>query len=135
MRQSGRSTPPEMQAHFLPSPTPALVLLNEHKTGVPQCRQLNMQKKQTTSSASHPPTQAGSKGCDSIPTAAEERLLTVGEVARILHYSRSMIYWLSQRGDLPSVRLDRLHRFRARDVRQFMERLSREQQTRMKNAK
>ena len=55
-------------------------------------------------------------------TAPEERLLTIGEVARILHVSRSPIYWLIQRGDLPTLRNRRLLRFRLNDVQRCIKR-------------
>jgi excisionase family DNA binding protein len=51
-----------------------------------------------------------------------DRLLTVLEVARILHVSRSLIYWLIERGDLPTVRIRRALRFRPEDVQAYIHR-------------
>ena len=45
-----------------------------------------------------------------------DRLLTADEVARILHVSRTLVYWLIERGDLPAVRFGRALRFRREDV-------------------
>lgn len=80
-----------------------------------------MQRKQTTSAKHTPSKRAGSKAADRAPSALEERLLTVGEVARILHISRSLMYELTQRGDLPSVRIGRVLRFRADDIRRYIQ--------------
>lgn len=49
-----------------------------------------------------------------------DRLLTAPEVARILHVSRTLIYWLIGRGDLPTVRIGHALRFRSEDVRAYI---------------
>ncbi len=49
-----------------------------------------------------------------------ERLLTIGEVARILHASRSFVYALLRSGELPSFSLRRLRRIRATDLDEFV---------------
>jgi excisionase family DNA binding protein len=49
-----------------------------------------------------------------------DRLLTILEVARILHVSRSLMYWLIARGDLPTVRIGRAVRFRPEDVQAYI---------------
>ena len=81
-----------------------------------------MGKKQTTSSKRASPTYAGSKASDSGLTALEERLLTVSDVARLLNLSRSGIYYLIQRGDLPSIRLGaHLLRFRPTEILRYLQ--------------
>lgn len=78
-----------------------------------------------TASRNRPTTKrAGSKARDAVPTALAEGLLTPDEVARILHISRSMVYWLFRRGDLPNVRVNRLYRVRVADVRRYIDRHS-----------
>jgi excisionase family DNA binding protein len=47
-------------------------------------------------------------------------LLTAPEVARILNVSRSLIYWLIQRGELPTVRIRRALRFRSEDIQDYI---------------
>jgi excisionase family DNA binding protein len=80
-----------------------------------------MQKKQTAST-NHPPAQrAGSKAADIAPSALVERLLNAEEVARILHVSRSTIYVLIQRGDLPAVHIGSLLRFLRRDIQHYIQ--------------
>jgi excisionase family DNA binding protein len=49
------------------------------------------------------------------------RLLDTRETARILHVSRSLIYWLIKHGDLPTVRIRRALRFRFQDVQAYIE--------------
>ncbi len=49
-----------------------------------------------------------------------DRLLTIVEVARILHVSRTLIYWLIGRGDLPTVRIGHALRFRSEDVQAYI---------------
>jgi excisionase family DNA binding protein len=50
------------------------------------------------------------------------RLLTVTEVARILAVSRSSVYRLVERGELPRVRVGGSARFRAADIEALIER-------------
>ncbi len=50
----------------------------------------------------------------------EERLLTISEVARILHVSRSLVYWLIYGGRLPTLRIRHALRFRKQDVEQYI---------------
>ncbi len=47
-------------------------------------------------------------------------ILSVSDVTRILHVSRSLLYELVQRGDLPALRIGRRVLFRARDVEAFL---------------
>lgn len=49
------------------------------------------------------------------------RLLNAREAARILHVSRSLIYWLIAHGDLPTVRIRRALRFRFQDIQAYIE--------------
>ena len=49
-----------------------------------------------------------------------DRLLTTPEVARFLHVSRSLIYWLIERGDLPTVHIGHALRFRRGDVQAYI---------------
>ncbi len=79
-----------------------------------------MQKKQTTLMHIHPATRAGSWERGDDPSTQEERLLTADEVARILHVSRSTIYGLIRRGDLPFIRVRTMKRFRLPDVERFI---------------
>ncbi len=51
-----------------------------------------------------------------------QRLLTVSEVARLLHVSRTLVYWLIQRRKLRTVRINRALRFRPEDVQDFIRR-------------
>ncbi len=51
-----------------------------------------------------------------------DRLLTIAEVARTLHVSRSLIYWLIGGGELPTVRIGRALRFRSEDVQAYIRR-------------
>ena len=48
------------------------------------------------------------------------RLLTVGEVARQLCLSQSMVYALVRRGDLAAVRIGTAVRFREQDIETFV---------------
>jgi excisionase family DNA binding protein len=52
--------------------------------------------------------------------APGDGLLTAVEVARLLRISRSAVYKLMQRGDLPSLLVGRLRRIRARDVERYL---------------
>ncbi len=47
-------------------------------------------------------------------------LLTIPDVARILHSSRSFVYTLLRSGELPSISIRRLRRVRARDLDEFI---------------
>ena len=48
-------------------------------------------------------------------------LHTVPDVARYLKMSRSMIYLLMERGELPYVKIGRTRRVKAEDVKQLVE--------------
>lgn len=85
-----------------------------------------MHKKQTTLRHSQPVKRTGSWERGDDPSTQEERLLTAGEVARILHVSRSFIYYLVRRGDLPFLRIRSAVRFRDRDIRRYIEKRARE---------
>jgi excisionase family DNA binding protein len=65
---------------------------------------------------------SGSKANDARPLTLAERLLTVREVARILHISRSMVYYLVLRGDLPSFKIGSARRIRRRDLQGYLAR-------------
>jgi len=67
---------------------------------------------------------AGSKANDLHPLTLAERLLTAKEVARILHLSRSMVYKLAFRGDLPSLKIGSARRFRRHDLQRYLARNS-----------
>ncbi len=54
--------------------------------------------------------------------AVEERLLTGMDVARRLGISKTKAYLLLQRGDIPSVKLDRNVRVRQQDVEEYIRR-------------
>lgn len=54
--------------------------------------------------------------------AVEEILLTGTEVARQLRISRAKVYWLIQRGEIPSVRMGRNVRVRQRDIEEYIRR-------------
>ncbi len=49
------------------------------------------------------------------------RLLNAHEAARILHVSRSLIYWLIAHGDLPTGRIRRALRFRFQDIQAYID--------------
>ena len=67
---------------------------------------------------------AGSKANDLRPLTLAERLLTVKEVAGLLHISRSAVYNLVSRGDLPSLKIGYARRIRRRDLQRYMARSS-----------
>jgi excisionase family DNA binding protein len=50
----------------------------------------------------------------------QENLLTVGEVAQILHFSRSYIYWLMRRGELKSLRFGTSARIHPDDLETYI---------------
>ncbi len=52
----------------------------------------------------------------------EEILLTGTEVAQRLRISRAKVYWLIQRGELPSVRMGRNVRVRQQDIDEYIRR-------------
>ncbi len=52
----------------------------------------------------------------------EYQLLTVNQAARRLNISRSAVYALIDRGDLPAIRLGRVIRFRPEDVEDLYKR-------------
>jgi len=54
----------------------------------------------------------------------DEGLLTASEVARILHVTRSYVYSLMYRGDLPGLKVGYARRFRREDLRRFLGRQS-----------
>jgi excisionase family DNA binding protein len=47
-------------------------------------------------------------------------LLTASEVARMLRISRSQVYRLMDRGDLPGLKVGYARRFRREEVRRFI---------------
>ena len=79
-----------------------------------------MRQKQTTSSKTLSPKTTGSKASDFGLNALEERLLRWSDVARMLHLSRSGVYYLVSRGDLPAFRIGRALRFRPDEVRRYL---------------
>jgi len=81
-----------------------------------------MHEKQTTPKAPPLRRTAGSWATDSVPSALAERLLTVGEVARLLRVSRNTVYYMIRCGDLPTVRVKNMLRLRGRDVPRYMQR-------------
>jgi excisionase family DNA binding protein len=83
-----------------------------------------MHKKQTTLRHSQAAKRAGSRARGDDPSTPEERLLTAGEVARILHVSRSMVHRLVERGDLPSLRIGFARRFRLRNLQRYIQKQS-----------
>ncbi|HTP03434.1 MAG TPA: helix-turn-helix domain-containing protein [Anaerolineales bacterium] len=50
-----------------------------------------------------------------------ERLLDAGDVADILHVSRSMVYRLIEEGNLSPIRIGHALRFRQKDVQAYIE--------------
>ncbi len=56
---------------------------------------------------------------DTIPLEPGQ-LLTAEEVAHFLQISRSLVFRLVQRGDLPALRVGHLLRFRMQDVQQYI---------------
>jgi hypothetical protein len=54
----------------------------------------------------------------------KEKLLKGGEVAEILHVSRSFAYLLMKRGDIPTVRIHDAIRVRPKDLERFIRELS-----------
>lgn len=50
----------------------------------------------------------------------EVRLLNIREVAEILHVSRTLVYSLLQKGDIPSVRIERMIRVRPEDLERYI---------------
>jgi excisionase family DNA binding protein len=79
---------------------------------------------QTISNKRPPFPGAGSKANDARPLTLAERLLTANEVAGILHISRSMVYHLVFRGDLPSLKIGSARRFRRHDLQRYLARHS-----------
>jgi excisionase family DNA binding protein len=79
-----------------------------------------MRKKQTTSKSLPPFGYAGSRARDFDPAASAERLLTAGEVARVLRVSRSTVYDLIRGGSLPAVRVGDVLRVRTRAVQAYV---------------
>lgn len=79
-----------------------------------------MQRSQTTSARQPTARRTGSMERVDHATAMDERLLTADEVARTLHLSRSFLYKLIRRGDLPSLRLRGALRIRSSDVLHFL---------------
>ncbi len=71
-----------------------------------------------------PLKQAVSEANVTRPLTLTEGLLTAAEVARILQISRSMVYYLVRRGDLPSVKIGRLRRIHRDDVQEYFRRHS-----------
>ena len=54
------------------------------------------------------------------PSLEDEHLISLNEAAKLLHISRSSVYRLVRRGDLPSVRVGFLLRIRASDLQAYM---------------
>ncbi len=54
------------------------------------------------------------------PATEPDQLLTIGQVTHILNVSRSLIYWLIRRGDLPTIRIGHALRFRPQDVADYI---------------
>ncbi len=52
----------------------------------------------------------------------ENVLLTSGDVARLLKISKTKVYWLIQRGEIPSIKLDRNVRVRQQDIEEYIRR-------------
>jgi excisionase family DNA binding protein len=50
----------------------------------------------------------------------EVRLLNIREVAEILHVSRTLVYSLLKRGDIPTVRIERVIRVRQEDLERYI---------------
>lgn len=59
------------------------------------------------------------------PTFESEQLLTADQVQQLLNLSRSFIYALVKRGELPTVRIHRAVRFRLQDVQEYILRRAR----------
>ncbi|TET47116.1 DNA-binding protein [candidate division TA06 bacterium] len=51
----------------------------------------------------------------------EEQLLNKKEVAELLHTTTRHVMDLARRGDLPSLKVGRLIRFRRKDIEKFIE--------------
>ncbi len=51
----------------------------------------------------------------------EVRLLNTREVAEILHVSRTLVYSLLKRGDIPTVRIEKLIRVRQADLERYIQ--------------
>ena len=51
----------------------------------------------------------------------EEQLLNKKEVAELLHTTSRHVMDLTRRGDLPSLKVGRLVRFRPKDIERFIE--------------
>jgi excisionase family DNA binding protein len=86
--------------------------------------QMQMKRRPTTPNDRPPLRRAGSRKNDIAHWSLGEGLLTAAEVARLLHISRSTVYKLMERGDLPSLRVRKLRRFRARDLERYLRRHS-----------
>ncbi len=54
--------------------------------------------------------------------AVEEIFLTGTEVAQRLRISRAKVYWMIQRGEIPSVKMGRNVRVRQRDMEEYIRR-------------
>ena len=80
------------------------------------------QLKQTTSKRRPPSRSAKSRSLDKDRWTSDEGLLTASEVARILHISRSQVYLLMDRGDLPGLKVGSMRRFRRADLRRYLTR-------------
>jgi excisionase family DNA binding protein len=50
----------------------------------------------------------------------EDHLLNIREVAEILHVSRALVYSLLKRGDIPTVRIERIIRVRPGDLERYI---------------
>ncbi len=59
-----------------------------------------------------------------VPPGEPDQLLTIAQVARMLNVSRTLIYWLIQRGDLPTLHIGHALRFRPQDVADYLQKRS-----------
>ena len=82
------------------------------------------QPRQTTSRRRPPPRSAKSRPSEVDRWSPDEGLLTASEVARLLHISRSQVYILMGRGDLPGLKVGHVRRFRREDLRRYLSRQS-----------
>ena len=67
-----------------------------------------------------PGNRAGSGASDAVLLASAERLLRIGEVARLLRISRNSVYYMVRSGGLPSLRISNMTRVRAGDLRDYI---------------
>jgi len=51
---------------------------------------------------------------------AEERWMTLEEVAEYLQVSKDSIYWLAQKGEIPASKLGNLWRFKKEEIGEWL---------------